>query len=62
MTGLVRPVGADALYKWFAAGKALAQGEFISPEHVEHWGPRGACPVGRLPEPEEMTGESLIVK
>ena len=54
MTGLVRPVGADALYKWFAAGKALAQGEFISPEHVEHWGPRGACPVGRLPKPAEM--------
>ena len=27
--------------------KTLAQGEFISPEQVDLWGPRRACPLGR---------------
>ena len=42
--------GASAPYKRFAAGKTLAQGEFISPEHIQSKG----VPARREPGGEEI--------
>ena len=42
--------GASAPYKRFAAGKTLAQGEFISPGHIKSKG----VPARREPGGEEV--------
>ena len=42
--------GASAPYKRFAAGNTLAQGEFISPEHIKSKG----VPARREPGGEEI--------
>ncbi len=45
-----------ALYKRFAGGKTLAQGEFISPEHLRAPGPRQTCLLGSRQEEMRTLG------
>ena len=42
-------------------GKTLAEGEFISPEHLKFMGTQTGWSVWALEKPKEMDGETLIL-